>query len=190
MASTSYEPVPRYGHISQVINEKVLVYSGRSRRVDRQQLASTVDVFDVLKEEWVQETLTGQTPSSSLYRAASCSVNNNLYFFGGRPPDNYYSFNNSLFKISYEDGRYRCYELSGSNAGENPMPKGRISSGLFAFGSTGDFLGLAGGYYPSNPSVPGSSFIKDRYSDGGGWTNEFHVYNLKEGSFAPSHHTY
>ena len=58
------------------------------------------------------------------------------------------------------------------------MPK--IRAGLVAFG---DKLGLFGGYgLPSGPTQPGSSFIKNkRFSDVDGWTNEFHVYNLKEG---------
>ena len=42
---------------------------------------------------------------------------------------------------------------------------------------------ILGGYgYPSGPTQPGAEFIKDsRHTDGVGWTNEVHSYDLKEG---------
>ena len=179
MASLSYQPVPRYCHISACINEKVIVYSGESPKVVSKQLASTVDVFDIYKEEWHGETLTGQTPSTSLYRAASCSQNTNLYFFGGTASD---KFKNGLFKISNEDSRYRCSKLSGFNADGCPMPK--FGAGLVDFGNN---LGVFGGYGKPRRTQPRSSFIEDNdyyYYDGRGWTNEFHVFNLKEGLYS------
>ena len=53
----------------------------------------------------------------------------------------------------------------------------KSSSGMVAFG---DRLGVFGGFgEPQGPTQPGS-FIKLRWSSEG-WTNEFHVYHLKEG---------
>ena len=42
---------------------------------------------------------------------------------------------------------------------------------------------LFGGYgYPSRSTQPGARFIKDsNFSDGRGWTNELHLFDLKEG---------
>ena len=42
---------------------------------------------------------------------------------------------------------------------------------------------LFGGYgYPSGPTQTGAKFIKDsNYSGGSGWTNELHLFDLKEG---------
>ena len=55
-------------------------------------------------------------------------------------------------------------------------------AGMVAFS---DNLAVFGGYgIPHGPTQPGSSFIGDTgYTDGGGWTNELHVYNLKDGMY-------
>ena len=53
----------------------------------------------------------------------------------------------------------------------------KSGSGMVALG---DYLGVFGGYgEPQGPTQPGS-FIKSRWSSNG-WTNEFHIYHLKEG---------
>ena len=59
------------------------------------------------------------------------------------------------------------------------MPK--RGCGMISFG---DSLGVFGGYgIPRGPTEP-QSFINDTGStDGRGWTNEFHIYHLKEGAF-------
>ena len=46
-----------------------------------------------------------------------------------------------------------------------------------------DKLILFGGYSsPSGPTQPGAQFIKDsRYTDGDGWTNELHVFDVQKG---------
>ena len=147
--------------------------SERSRR----RLASTVNIFNHALEQWEEKDLTGDTPSGLLYGAASTSLDSNLYFFGGHDGS---TFNNNLFKISYQDDGYQCSRLPRSGAGNCPMPK--AGAGLLAFG---DNLGVFGGYgIPIDPNQPGTTFIKKReVSDGSGWTNEFHVYNLKEGVY-------
>ena len=40
-----------------------------------------------------------------------------------------------------------------------------------------------GGYgFPSSTTQPGAEFTKDcRFTNGAGWTNEFHAYDLKGG---------
>ena len=60
------------------------------------------------------------------------------------------------------------------------MPK--AGYGMIAFGNG---LGVFGGYgVPREPTEP-QSFIKDtRSTDGSGWTNEFHIYNLSEGNLS------
>ena len=56
------------------------------------------------------------------------------------------------------------------------MPK--YGSGMIAFGNS---LVVFGGYgEPQGPTKP-QSFIKSTAKTGGGWTNEFHIYNLLEG---------
>jgi len=56
----------------------------------------------------------------------------------------------------------------------------KFGAGMIA---CGDNLALFGGYgVPRGPTQPGSSFIKHAKSvDGGGCTNEVHIYHTKEG---------
>ena len=51
-----------------------------------------------------------------------------------------------------------------------------------------DKLAVIGGYgIPTGPTQPGSTFIKDTTcTDGRGWTNEIHVFNLDQG-IRPNH---
>ena len=53
-----------------------------------------------------------------------------------------------------------------------------------------DTLALFGGYgIPRGDIQAASSFIKDdRFSDGRGWTNEFHIFNVTEGKALPMCH--
>ena len=59
-------------------------------------------------------------------------------------------------------------------------PMGKVMCGMVANESK---LVLFGGYgIPSGPTKPGAEFIKhSRFTDGVGWTNEVHTFNLKEG---------
>ena len=61
--------------------------------------------------------------------------------------------------------------------GETPMIKDACGMVYFADGH----LGVFGGYaHPSGPLQPGSKFILNTYGDENeGWTNEFHLFNIK-----------
>ena len=59
-------------------------------------------------------------------------------------------------------------------------PMRKDGCGMIAFDRK---LLLFGGYnIPSDTTQPGANFIKDsNYTDGSGWTNELHLFDLKEG---------
>ena len=135
-----------------------------------------INVFNHALEQWEEKDVTGDTPSGLLSSAASTSLDCNLYFYGGWDGSR---FTNNLFKISYQDDCYQCSRLSHSNAGSN-CPISKLGARIVAFR---DNLVMCGGYgMASSATQPGSSFIKDsKFSDGRGWTNEFHIYSLKEG---------
>ena len=71
----------------------------------------------------------------------------------------------------------QLWTASETDDGESPMAKD--ACGLAYFGD--DHLALFGGFAtPRGPLQPGSAFIPCRFSDGGGgWTNEFHIFNIK-----------
>ena len=175
-SSAKYEPLPRFYHISGSVGSKVVVQGGRTKdfsEKSRQQLTCVVEIFDPYSELWEQRQVTGDAPSPGTYVSASASLHDDLFSFGGG--DDRRNYFNRLHRLDTKTWR-RC-QLSPQNAEGAPMPK--AGCGMISFR---DSLGVFGGYgIPRGPTEP-QSFIKDtRFTDGRGMTNEFHIYQLKEG---------
>ena len=175
----SYQPKPRYLHTSAQVGSKVVVYSGVAvdtsvENRNRKRLASIVEVFHPHSEHWEAKQCTGQTPAPGLHGAASAVVNDQLYSYGGRDGDD--NVLHSLHQLSA-----KTYEWRGLNAKGPASPMRKSYAAMVA---CGDGLALFGGWgIPHGPTQRGSSFIKSTaYSDDSGWTNEFHIYHLNEGT--------
>ena len=171
-APSKYEPLPRLWHISSRVGSKVVVQGGLTKdfsEKSRQHLSSVVDLYS---ESWEQRPVTEDAPSPGTYDAASASLHDDLFSFGGYDGSQFF---NTLRRLDTEK---LCWsQVSPQNADGAPMPKS--GCGMIAFANG---LGVFGGYgVPRGPTEP-RSFIKDiRYTDGRGWTNEFHIYNLSQG---------
>ena len=65
-------------------------------------------------------------------------------------------------------------------------PMKKYGCRMIAYGKT---LVVFGGYgIPSGPVQPGAQFIKNNeYTDGQGWTNELHIFDLEEGEYMCMH---
>ena len=126
-------------------------------------------------EVWQQKAVTGEAPAPGVYSAASASVDDDLFTFGGVDGSRCY---NSLHRLKHATQWFELCPQSGR--AESPMAKS--GAGMVAFGNN---LAVVGGYgIPHGPSQPGLSFIRNTgRTDGVGWTNEFHVYNLKDGMY-------
>lgn len=167
-----YEPMPGLKHTSWQTENKVLVQGGVTRlfslKKTQQHLSSVVEIFDPYPESWQQKEVTGDTPIPGMYSAASASVNNDLYTFGGTDGNRH---SNSLHMLKDFS---QWVELCALNKrSESPMAK--QCAGMVAFG---DSLAVFGGYgIPHGPT----SFIRAKDKDSCGWTNEFHLYNLTNG---------
>ena len=179
-SSDKYEPLPRYFHISCRVGSKVVVQGGLTKdfsEKSRQHLSSVVEIFDPYFESWEQRQVTGYAPSPGTYRgAASASLHDDLFSFGGTDSKQFF---NTVHKLDTEK---LCWsQVSHQNADGAPMPK--VACGMIAFGNNS--LGVFGGYgVPRGPTEP-QSFIKGTgFTDGRGWTLEFHIYNLSEGNMA------
>ena len=177
-SSSKYEPLPRFFHISSRVGSKVVVQGGRTEdfsKKSRQHLSSVVEIFDPYSESWEQRPVTGDAPSPGTYRAASASLHDDLFSFGGRDGSQYF---NTLRRLNTEK---LCWsQVSPQNADGAPMPK--AACGMIAFGSG---LGVLGGYgVPRGLTEPQSFINNTRFTDGGGWTNEFHIYNLSQGNLS------
>ena len=147
----------------------------------RQYLSSVVEIFDLYSESWEQRPVTGDVPSPGTYRAASASLHDNLFSFGGTDGSRPF---NTLRRLDTE--KFCWSQVSPQNADGAPMPK--TGCGMIAFANG---LGVFGGYgKPRGPTEP-QSLIKNTIStDGSGWTNEFHIYNLSQSNLSRgfSHH--
>ena len=175
-SSDKYEPLPRLHHISCRVGSKVVVQGGWTKdfsEESRQHLSSIVEIFDPYSELWEQRQVTGDAPTPGTYLAASASLHDDLFLFGGTDGRQLF---NTVHRLNTEK---LCWsQIFPQNADEAPMPK--TACGMIAFGKS---LGVFGGYgVPKAPTGP-QSFIKSTIStDGRGWTNEFHIYNLSEGN--------
>ena len=174
-AALSYEPQPRYLHVSETVGSKVLVQGGLTRDFStrsQQHLATVVEIFDPYSELWEQRRVKGDAPSPGTRGAASAVIQDDLFIFGGRDGSTFF---NTLKRL---DTKTWSWIIKVSSDGA-PMPKSAcrmipFRENLAVFGSFG---------IPQGPTEP-QSFIKDtRSTDGYGWTNEFHIYHLNEGMF-------
>ena len=176
-ASSKYEPLPRFHHISVRVGSKVVVQGGLTKdfsEKSRRHLSSVVEIFDLYSESWEQRPVTGDDPSPGTNNAASASLHDDLFSFGGTYGRR---FLNTLHRLDTEK---LCWsQVSPQNADGAPMPKYGCGMIVFANG-----LGVFGGYgVPRGPTEP-RSFIETGFTDGRGWTNEFHIYNLSQGNLS------
>ena len=174
--SAKCEPLQRFQQISGSVGSKVVVQSGRTKdfsEKSRQQLTSVVEIFDPYSELWEQRQVTGDAPSPGTYTAAGASLHDDLFSFGGG--DGRGKRFNTLHRLDTKTWRW-C-QLSPQNAEGAPMPK--AGCGMISFR---DSLGVFGGYgIPRGTTEPQSLILSTTFTDGRGWTNEFHIYRLKQG---------
>ena len=182
-SAADYEPLPRYRHISGRVGSLIVLQGGETKdfsEENKQHLSSVVEIFDPYSESWEQRQVEGNAPSPGTYIAASASLHDDLFSFGGRDgSENYF---NTVHRL---DTKTWCWsQVSSQNADGAPMPK--AGCGMIAFRNS---LVVFGGYgRPRGPTEP-QSFIKYNFAtDGSGWTNEFHIYNLSQGNMQKKQH--
>ena len=178
-ASADYEPLPRRDHISGRVGNVIVVQGGRTKdfsEESKQHLSFVVEIFDPYSESWEQRQVEGNAPSPGTYGAASASLHDDLFSFGGLDGRDFF---NTVHRL---DTKTWCWsQVSPQNADGAPMPK--YGCGMIAFRNS---LVVFGGYgKPRGPTEP-QSFIG--FADGSGYTNEFHIYNLSEGNMQRKQH--
>lgn len=173
--------MPMTWHTSCQIGSEVILYSGLTKDYSektKQRLASAVDVFDMYTELWQRKKVTGEGPAPGAYSAASASVADDLFMFGGNDGRRFY---NSLHRLK---GGSKWTQVCPQNErAESPMAK--YGAGMVAFG---DNLAVLGGYgVPHGLTQPGSSFIGDMHTQRVekciGLTNEFHIFSINDGVY-------
>ena len=175
-----YEPSPRYLHGAAVVGGRCYLWGGRVQDFSgsgRRKLASTVEIFDPHLETWEEHHTTG-VPSLGLYHGACTSLLDSLYWFGGQDDSSYYS---SFHRLDTTTLEWR--ELQPLDQADGPMRK--VGCGMVSF--LQDKLAIFGGYgIPTGPTQPQTMFTKNTDTDGRGWSNKLHVFNITEGMSASS----
>ena len=175
-SSAKYEPLPRFGHISGRVGSKLVVQGGRTKdfsEKSKQQLSSVVEIFDPYSELWEQRQVQGVALPPGTYNAASASLHDDLFSFGGTDDRQIF---NTLHRL--DSKTWRWSQVSPQNADGAPMPK--YGCGMIAFRNS---LVVFGGHgIPQGPTEPGSFIKNTRATDGSGWTNELHIFSLSEGN--------
>ena len=142
----------------------------------RVKLATIVEQFNLYLEVWRQRD-TGGTPHPGLSYAACTSFGNHLFMYGGGHDNTISSASGvlTMFDVNTLTWSLLCPETAGG-----PMRK--YACGMVYFNH--NKLAVIGGCgYPTGPIQPGSSFIRStRVIDGRGWSNEFHVFDISQGS--------
>ena len=171
MAAGFSEPSPRFAQFSAVVEGKLCVYGGRTKDFlkEKSGLASSVHSFDGLLESWYSEDTGGDVPPPGLHYGACASSGQHVYVYGGVDGS---AYQGSLHQL---DTRTRTWKQLSSIG-----PMREAGCGMVAYDSN---LVLFGGYgIPSGPTQPGAEFVKSsKYTDGVGWTNELHTFDLIKG---------
>ena len=171
-----HRPSPRFSHGAAAVGGKCYLWGGCVQdftESGRRELASTVKIFDPHLETWEEHHTTG-VPPPGLYSGACTSLLDSLYWFGGNDGTSFY---NSLHRLETTTLKWR--EIQPLNQADGPMRK--IGCGMVSF--LQDKLAMFGGYgIPTGPTQPGAMFTMNaRSTDGSGWSNELHVFNITEG---------
>ena len=181
-----YEPASRFSHCQapSSVEGRVYVWGGWTLEVelrsgdDRIKLARRIEQFDPYLEIWSQLN-TGGTPHPGLLGAACTSFGEHVYMYGGRTSSRFEG------ALSYLNVKTLTWSLLCPGTAKGPMRK--VGCGLMHFNHN-KLVVIAGYGYPTGPTQPGSSFIRDTsYTDGRGWSNEFHVFDISQGSHSQVH---
>ena len=177
--SLLYQPAPRFYHRAAQVGEKSYLWGGITQDFSlgsQQTLASKIEIFDVFSETWKTRTATG-APPYGLIGGACTVVSETLYNFGGRDSLSRYNTLHCLDTLSLD---WRELHGHAQSPADQPLPK--TGCGLVTYTDTASLALFAGYGLPSGPTQPGARFIPNtKFTDGRGWTNEFHLFNLTNG---------
>ena len=171
-----YEPSPRFAHGAAPVGGRFYLWGGRLQDFSesgKRKLASAVEIFDYNLETWEKHLTTG-VPPPGLYAGSCTSLLNSLYWFGGWDGSSFYD---SLHRLDPTTLEWR--EVQPLNQADKPMKK--IACGMVSFlqNQLATFGGIG---IPTCPVQPGAMFTKAaNYTDGRGWSNELHLFNIIEG---------
>ena len=166
----SAEPSSRFSHFSAAVGDQLYVWGGDTEDFSKEKnaLASALYSFHALIEGWEHCECSGPPPPA-LYCGGCASTGGSLFQYGGYDGS---AHQGCLYQLDPKSRKWQQLSSGG------PMRK--VGCGMVVYGRK---LVLYGGYgIPSGPTQPGAQFIED--SNGIGWTNELHMFDLEKGVYA------
>ena len=180
-SSFLYQPSPRFCHSAAQVKHKTYLWGGMTAdflTTRKKTLPFEIEAFDTFSETWTKKMLTG-VPPPGLCNGGFAVVAETLYYYGGHDGRSPYS---SIQSLNTETLEWR--ELQSKNPADQPMPK--FNHGIVTYhdetvGVTSITV-LAGFGIPHGPTQAGAKFVENtNFTDGRGWTNELHLFNLTNG---------
>ena len=131
----------------------------------------TINSYNFFNETW-SLFQAGGSPLLGIYTGASTSLSKNVYSFGG------YSGSDHQGSLHKWDSSTMSWNQLKEHENKGPMKKTAC-----AMISHNEEIVLFGGRgIRTGPIQQGSKFIvNNKFTDGRGWTNELHTFNLQEG---------
>ena len=178
------EPQPRRGACGAAIGDRLFLYRGflsSFRGMNTYPRISNIEELSTTSLEWVQRETSGSSPPGPC-ESACAVIDEHLYHFGG------------------SDGKRHSGELHGLNIcskkwqkilpvnpSEGPMSKG--ACGMISVSD--EMLCITCGYgYLDGRTPINSRFVEStRFTDGRGWSNKLHLFNLKTGAVTAANPT-
>ena len=176
-ARDMYEPSAKFSHAAFSLEGRVYVRGGQTTgyemKDERIKLANCIEQFDPYLEVWRQLNTAG-TPHPGLAVSGCTSFGERVYMYGGLS-DKRFEGVLSCLNVKTLTWSLLCHEIDGG-----PMRK--CGCGMVIF--HGDKVAVIGGYGISNgPTQPGATFTRSTvFTDGIGRSNEFHVFDISQGS--------
>ena len=145
---------------------------GRTKDFNVDDLRSYVHSYDPLLEAWGSARATGELPPG-LYYGSSAVAREELFYYGGHDGSRRYSVLSRFTPATHTWSRLSKGSLDG--------PFAKAGCGMVSCGE-GKLCVFAGHGTPKGPVQPGSTLIKQtNFTDGTGWTNELHLYDINRG---------
>ena len=181
-------PSSRFGHVSAVINDEMLVWGGIAVRestvVKFYCSPDLMECFNLLTSQWNERRATSNSPSDlphpCLHARIGVVQNQDIYQFGGHylSSDRRPVFLNDVHKL---DGL--TFEWQRIHSNDQSTPSGRSNHGMCVLGKKGDeHLVMMGGYGTKivSPIPDGSQFIPSSKYPEEGWNNEVWLFCIQK----------
>ena len=182
---TLYQPYPCIWHLSSSVRNQIYLWGGNTKVGKKD--SNVLERFDPLLEFWCRFSTKG-IPHPGLNSGAYASSGDCLYMYGGYDIRGRYCGVLNRLDVNTCTWVLSMVLLS-PEAPNASHPMRKCNCGMVLL--HGDKVGVFGGYgFPMEPIQPGSRYVRsNKFTDGRGWTNEFHVFNLREGRVRNSIHT-